>query len=186
MRLSFQEALLATWKRCLSFRKNKWELADYPVVVREQQISNDPTLDASRYVQQAYLVRIVNWWVMTGSGNTRQEAVDDLGVQFVRMRDSRLHNGKPMPRPGCEVPIEFASSDRVYAHPELTDDFIRRVLGLDWAFVSDQSSPWDFHSSGTNDVLTARIAEIYGADVSDIESGNLATILEQISSSRTR
>jgi hypothetical protein len=38
------------------------------------------------------------------------------------------------------VPIEFAPQERVDAYGELKDDFVRRVLNLDWAFISDESS----------------------------------------------
>jgi len=85
-----------------------------------------------------------------------------------------------MPRPGTKVPIEFAPSTRVYADQGLAEDFIRRVLGLEWAFISDQSSLWDFHTGETNQILIAKIQDLYGVDVSDIESGNVAIILERI------
>lgn len=112
--------------------------------------------------------------------------MENLGVQFDQMKQNRRQDRKLMPRPGTKVPIEFAPSDRVYAHPELTDDFIHRVLGLDWAFVSDQSSLWHFHTGETNDVVIAKIKDIYGVDVSDIESGNIATILHRIATGRDR
>ena len=49
----------------------------------------------------------------------------------------------PLPRPGTGKSIVFASSDRVDQYPELRDHFIQEVLGLEWAFVSDESSLWD-------------------------------------------
>lgn len=62
----------------------------------------------------------------------------------------------------------------------LADDFVRRVLDIDGAWISDESSLWDFHHKETNAALVAKIREIYGVDVSDIESGNLADILDRI------
>ncbi len=82
--------------------------------------------------------------------------------------------------------LEFASRNRVSAHPDLAEDFIRRVLGLDWAFISDESSLWDFHEAGTNASLIARIKEVYAVDVSDIESGKLPEILERIAKKTIR
>jgi len=76
--------------------------------------------------------------------------------------------------------LEFAPRTRVSAHPELTKDFTRRVLNLDWALISDESSLWDFHEDLTNEALTARIKEIYGVDVTDIESAKLPEILDRI------
>jgi len=174
--------LTAKWKLCLSFAKNDWGLADYPIVIRKQV--PDPGSADAHQSPPPYSARIVNWWVMTGLGNTPEEAAQDLAAGFARMRECRKQEGKPMPRPGAKVPIEFAPSNQVYANPELTDDFVRRVLGLDWAFVSDQSSLWDFHTGETNEVLIARIKDLYGVDVSDIESGDLAAILGRIAAGR--
>ena len=84
--------------------------------------------------------------------------------------------------PKC--PSNLPSSDRVSADPELRDDFIQRVLGLDWAFVSDESTLWDFHSESSNEALNAKIKETYGVDISDLESGNLADILDRIAARR--
>jgi len=165
--MSATETLTATWKLCLSFTKRDWDLADYPTVIRKQVLH--PGASDSRRTPPPYSARIVNWWVMTGLGNTPEEATQDLAAQFARMKESRKQDGKPMPRPGAKVPIEFAPSNRVDANPELTEDFIRRVLGLDWAFVSDESRLWDFHTGETNEVLIAKIKDLYGVEVSDIE-----------------
>ena len=70
------------------------------------------------------------------------------------------------------------------AHPELAEDFVRRVLGLDWAWISDESSLWDFHTSETNELLCTKIMQVYGVDVSDIESGKLSEILDRIAATR--
>lgn len=183
--MSLKQALTATWKLCLSFRKHDWELADYPILIRKQS-APDPERLSARRVWRPYLARIVNWWVVTGSGTTPQQAMQDLTRQFVEMKENRRREGKPMPRPGTKVEIEFATSTQVHAHPDLTNDFIRRVLGVDWAFVSDQSSLWDFHAGETNDVFIGKIKDAYGVDVSDIETGNLAMILDRIAANRDR
>ncbi len=80
--------------------------------------------------------------------------------------------------------IEFAPHDRVDAHPALLDDFIHRILELEGAFISDESSLWDFHMDMNNEELLARIKQGYGVDVSDIESANIAEILERIAANR--
>jgi hypothetical protein len=51
---------------------------------------------------------------------------------------------------------------------------------VDWAWISDESSLWDFHEDETNESLTDKIRHIYGVDVSDISSGNLANIFDRI------
>ncbi len=72
------------------------------------------------------------------------------------------------------------------ANPELAEDFVRRVLNLDWAWISDESSLWDFHDSDDNQALIAKINEVYGVDISDIESAKLWQILDRIAASESR
>src|SRR5437763_11516001 len=128
--------LLGFWKFCMSFRKHDWELGDYPVVVREQPLENGSGPSLPPRVQPRYLARIINWGVMTESGETPAQAMENLRDHFNRIKEARLSESKGLPRPGTKVSIEFASSDRVSADPELREDFIQRVLDTDWAFVS--------------------------------------------------
>jgi len=58
------------------------------------------------------------------------------------------------------------------------------VLNLEWAWISDESSLWDFHGDENNEALVARIKEIYGVDVSDIQAAKLSEILERIATQR--
>ena len=80
--------------------------------------------------------------------------------------------------------IEFAPQDRVNSHPALLDDFIRQILEPEGAFISDESSLWDFEMDLNIDELFTRIKRVYGVDVSDIESANIATILDRIAETR--
>jgi hypothetical protein len=178
----FIEQLSATWKFCLSFRKRDWELNDYPVFVREQKFS--PEYSAPRFNHHRYLASVVNWGV-AGTGDTRQEARADLSKTIESVRIARREHGRHLPRPGTREPIEFASQERVMAHPELAEDFVRRVLGLDWAWISDESSLWDFHPNETNELLCNKIMEVYGVDVSDIESAKLSEILDRLAVARS-
>ena len=173
----------AAWKLSLSLLKQDWELPDYPVAMREHEL--DPDYAGTRLKQHRYTASIVNWWVVTGGGDTEREALQELEKAFARVKSERAKAKQRLPRPGKHVPIEFASQQRVGAHPELADDFIRRVLNLDWAFISDGSSLWDFHHAETNAALIARIKEVYGVDVSDIESAKLSEILERIATAQS-
>jgi len=116
---------LAIWKYCLSFRKSNWGLSDYPVVIRQQKTSLNLGLEPP-FKHQRYLARVVNWWVLNGGGNTPKEALGDLAVHFEEMKSNREREGKPLPRPGTRVPIEFAPTEEVDADQDLKDDFIRR------------------------------------------------------------
>jgi hypothetical protein len=169
--------LLAMWKLCLSVRKRDWELGDYPVVIREQEA--DPAYGGTRFKQYRYVASIVKWG-LAGAGDSEQESLQTLQSNFATAKDERVRTGRPLPRPGTRVPVEFASQQRITAHPGLADDFACRVLEKDWAFISDDSSLWDFHRNETNDVLLAKIKDVYGVDVSNIESAELSEILERI------
>jgi hypothetical protein len=172
--------LRALWKYCLSFRKRDWELSDYPIWMR-RQVPNPARMDDDkpRFTAHPYAASIVNWH-LSGTGNSYEEALSDLRSSFAGVKANRLESGEPLPRPGSRAPIRFALQDRVNADPDLRDDFIHRVLGFEWAFISDESSLWDFHTERTNDQFVAKIKEVYGVDVSDIESAPLCEILGRI------
>ena len=178
------ESVSALWKRILSFLKHDWELRDYPIRIRELQV--DPAFQSRGFKSARYVASIINWWVMDGTGDTKAEALDNLSNRFQSEKTQRLRDGKPMPRPGTHVPIEFASQVKINEHAELSEDFIRRVLELEWAWISDQSSLGDFHTDETNDHLFAKIKAIYGVDVSDIKSGRLSDIFDRIAASQSR
>ena len=174
--------LLAAWKWCLSFRKSDWKLRDYPIATREQE--PDPAYSAPRFTQHRYRAYIIRWPVISGSGDTPQQARAELEQMFERVKQNRAEEGKMAVRPGKKVRLEFASQEKVSSDPALSDDFIERVLGLEGAWISDESSLWDFHTEETNDHLFAKIREIYGVDVSDIESSKLWAIFERVEESR--
>jgi len=174
--------LCAVWKWSLSLLKRDWELSDYPLELRKREI--DPSYAGTRIRQHRYTASIVNWWVMTGGGDTERKAMQELEKHFAAAMIEKVRAKTPLPRPGAHVPIEFASRRRVSANPELEKDFIRRVLNLDWAWISDESSLWDFHHEETNAPFVTKIKEIYGADVSDIESAKISEILERIAAIR--
>ena len=113
---------------------------------------------------------------MWGAGNTRLEALDNLRKHFEQFKATNEN----LPRPGSKVPIRFAATTRVDRHAKLATDFVIRVLGIEWAWISDESSLDDFHEEETDDMLIQKIRSIYGVDVSDIAGGNLADILDRI------
>jgi predicted RNase H-like HicB family nuclease len=177
--------LLACWKWALSFRAREWKLADYPIYIRKQLPNPDSPFDNSpRFKFHNYVARVVNWPTMDGFGDSREEALIDLRATFLARKANLAEEGKPLPRPGTNVSIQFASQERVNEHPDLTKDFIHRVLDLPWAFISDESSLWDFHNEESNDALVAKIREVYSVDVSDIEPGNIYQILDRIAQTR--
>src|SRR5260221_4843790 len=173
-----KKKILDVWKLGLSVRESDWELLDCPFVIQEQKA--DPAYHGTRLKQHRYVASILKWGLV-GLGDSEQESLQNLQSNFANAKADRARAGKPLPRPGTRVPVEFASQERVNAHSELTEDFIRRVLDLDGcAWISDESSLWDFHHNETNGDLLAKIKEVYSVDVSDIESARLSEILERI------
>jgi len=182
MVVQMKNQLHSLWKLCLSVGKGDWELGDYPVVIREQDVNR--TLESTRLKQYRFTAYIINWG-LAGAGDTKREALQALDKTFTTVKMERLCSGLSLPRLGTRVPIQFAYRERISAYAELAEDFVHCVLKLDWAWLSDESSLWDFHREETNNVLVSRIKEIYGVDVSDIESARLSEILERIATGKT-
>ena len=168
---------LAIWKRFLSRFKNEWTIEDYPIRFQCQSVSG--AIPASRLETHDWKASVIGWPAMTGCGHSKLDALEDLRKAF-----DQLPVTWKKPRPGTGVQVEFAETDRIDRYPGLADDFVQRVLEHKWAWISNESSLWDFHVEETNDRLNNRIRQIYGVDVSDIPSGNLAEIFERISQSR--
>ncbi|MDQ2840238.1 MAG: hypothetical protein M3Y72_04200 [Acidobacteriota bacterium] len=168
--------VLAAYKWLLSFRKSDWEFSDYPVGIAVQE--GNPAQTAPRFKLQPYRAYIINWTVI-GLGDTPEEAKFNLAQNFENIKAQGLE----LTRPGRTRPIVLASQEKVSKDEALSEDFIQRVLGLDWAWISDESSLWDFQAEETNDLFYAKIREIYGVDVSDIESAKLWAIFERIENS---
>jgi hypothetical protein len=164
----------AVWKRLASTFKHEWTIDDYPVRVRSQQ-PTEP-VSSSRLKLTPWIADVVNWPAMSGKGNTKPEALKDMRENFERF----IATNEPLPRPGTVVRLKYAASHRVGQHPELTKDFAQRVLDLAWVWISDESSLWDFHGDATNETFVEKIRTVYGVDVSDITSGNLADIFDRI------
>jgi hypothetical protein len=171
------ERIRAVLAYLLSFRRriNNWRFEDYPVRVRKQR-TDDPESAVLEYCAQ-----IINWWTLTGVGNSPETATGDLRQNFAKYKQDNV----TIPRPGCHVPIQFADTTVVESNPEIYGRFIVEVLGFgpeDPVFISDQSSLGDFDGVNGGVNLVERVREVFGVDVSDITDGNLASIFKRIGS----
>jgi hypothetical protein len=164
----------AGWKRLASVFRSDWKIEDYPIYTRFHGAAEG--LRASRLKPIPWSAAIINWPAMNAGGATELEAREDLCKKFQQFKSTQ----KALPRPGTKVPLQFTATTRVDQHAALAEDFIRRVLGLEWAWISDQSSLGDFHEGETNETLLERIRSRYGVDVSDTSDGNLAAIFDRI------
>jgi hypothetical protein len=164
---------VAGWKRFTSYFKREWTIEDYPIRFRAQ-LRGGENYPSPRFKLPPWVASVINWPSMSGDGETKQEALQALTR---RLNASK----KPLPRPGTRVPIQVSRTDRIDKHSALAKDFVKRVLELPWAWISNDSTLWDFHVNESNSALYAKIRDTYGVDVSDISSGNLADILDRIS-----
>jgi len=156
-----KEAAICFWKYCLSFQKRDWSLDDYPVRIRKNQpLELDLGARFKEAEYEPYLAQVMKWWILSGGGDSPQQAKAALAEAFNSTKAERLQRGKPLPRPGTSVPIEFAPQERVNQDPDLKEKFVRRVIGLEWAWISDKSSLWDFQTEETNDSMVKKIMDI--------------------------
>lgn len=156
-----------------SFFKKDWRLRDYPIRYMQQTPSGPNTPERLRILE--WRVDIIGWY-LAGSGNTKQEAYSDLETRFATAMEERTS----LPRPGTSVPIQFATDEQVSRYPKLRDHFVANILGLEWAFISDESSLWDFHSDVDNNAMYRKIEEVYNVDVSQLDGAKLTDIFEEI------
>jgi hypothetical protein len=164
----------------ISFVKSDWPIESYPLRFRHFDHSGYTGPDRLRPVD--WSVRVLRWTGMQGHGESRDAATANLRKNFSRYRLA----GEPLPRPGSYKAIEFAKSEKLEGYPEIEEDFVRHILDVEWAFLSDESSLWDFSSDDDLKELYERIRKRYGIDVSDIEGANLVATFDRIRRSSKR
>jgi hypothetical protein len=172
MKLSRQNRSRLAWIK--SFFKTSWRFEDYPLDYIDQG-ECPPNLPA-RLQHKRWRADLVNWYAVSGSGDSKEAALADAKQKFV----DRKTSGEKMWRPGTGPGIVFAAKETPTRYPELSDDFIHKVLNLQWAWISDFSTLWDFHTENDNDAMYLRIGEIYGVDVSSVPNARLMDIFAEI------
>ena len=168
------------WKRLLSYRKSAgtWTINDYPLIYRYHASTELPP-EFRLIPKPPHRCLIDGWPVMDGSGTSPAAALEALRIRLEQWRD----DGKPVYRPGTQVPIKYAPDVRIVSHGALANDFIHRVLDVERAFLSDGSSLYDFSFMENEELaLIERIRSIYGINVSDVPKLNIADILNRIAS----
>jgi hypothetical protein len=171
--------LKAVSKYISSFFKTNWTLEDYPV--RFQHFRVDESGAGRRLTPVPWMARVTNWPLMFGHGQTKEEAYADLKRHFEKYKGE----SQTLPRPGTRVKpkIELAPTVEIEQYEPLAGEFFEKVLAMNYGecLVTDESSLWDFHGEETNEEYHRKIVEVYGVDVSDVESGNLVQIFKRIS-----
>lgn len=149
-------------KYLLSFLKRDWTIKDYHVCIKEAQGSSP---------EHRYLARIYNWPTLIGWGSDKEKAYENLEENFNNIKILNKNNNEPMPRPGCKVPIKYASAERMNSDPELRDEFITEILQIelnDFLFISD-SSTLEYFADEDEDIekYKNRIFQRYGVKVEE-------------------
>jgi hypothetical protein len=159
-------------KRLTSYFKSNWELKDYPIRYREQKVEN--FRNSKDY--KKWTVQIINWWVMSGLGNTKNEAYTDLKNNFTNYKKE-----KSLPRPGVKVPIEFASFDKVEKYYAIATEFFDKILQIDFnhCFVSNVSSLKEFTFESLDD-FDKKINDYYEINIKNSEEYLLIDLFELI------
>jgi len=97
-----------------------------------------------------------------------------------------------MKKPGKIIPsgpfkgkrIELAPTEELDMFRNLAEEFMEAIFCMEPGsyLITDESSLWDF--KGVEELELAdmhrRIREVYGVDVSDVDSGNLVEVLARI------
>jgi hypothetical protein len=163
------ENTLAFYKRLLSYTKTNWDLDDYPLRYKNQTNPDNKEL-------KPWIVQVVNWWTLTGLGNTKEEAYVMLQDVF---ENYKKYNDK-LPRPGCTVPIKFADTIIVDSFENIAVDFFDKILGYNYydCFISDLSSLYEF-GQDENQILK-KINHTYNLNLNEIGDGNIVRILKLI------
>jgi hypothetical protein len=169
------EQLKVFLKKLLSYTKTKWDIDDYPLRYRKQ---TDTKGEYNIGELKPWVVQVVNWWTMTGLGNTKQEAFQHLKSNFKSYLEYN-----PAPRPGTSVPLSFVDTSHVDDLEDVASDFFEKILDLDYyeCFISDESSLTDF---GKDDEETLqKINATYGLGLTDLGDGNLVRLFTKIKNS---
>ncbi|WP_438449478.1 hypothetical protein [Gorillibacterium sp. sgz5001074] len=172
----YTRPLKRTYKFLFSFFKSSWNLHDYPIEFRQQQLLDLSETNLTMYPWEA---RIINWYWMNGDGQTKTEAYLKLKEQF----DKHKSEGHILPRPGHRVQLSYASVKRMNQFENEAVRFFKEIFEMDYyeMFVSDKTSMHDFcWTDGMLNEKYIKIQEIYGVQIQDIEDLKIVDILKRI------
>ncbi|MVN23469.1 polysaccharide deacetylase family protein [Mucilaginibacter arboris] len=166
------EKLIAAWKKILSYTKSSWDIDDYPLRYKKQI---DTKEEYKVGELKLWVVQIINWWTITGLGDTKEEAFKMLKTNFKNYLEYNT-----APRPGTNVPICFAETTQMDKHEQVAVDFFDKILDYNYyeCYITDESSLNDFNR---NDLETMKLINLtYNLSFKDLGDGNLANIFTLI------
>ena len=166
----------------LSFRTTRWSVRDYPVICR-RQLQGPSRVRGELAYPKAWIALIDGWAGPVATGDTREEALAALQSAL----DEWAASEGPLPRPGTNVPIQFAPIEFMSRNEDLAREFFPPILDYEYddCLITDRSSVWDFPVEMTAADLSRKVLLIFGTDISDVaEEGNISAILDRIAAHR--
>lgn len=163
------EQFKAFWKKMLSYIKTKWDIDDYPLRYKKQ---TDTKEQYNIGELKPWVVQVINWWTMTGLGDTKQQAYEHLKTNFKSFLEFNQ-----APRPGTSVPLSFVDASQVDSLENVAPDFFEKILDLDYydCFISNESSL--AHFGRDDDETLQKINATYNLSLTDLGDGNLVRLL---------
>ena len=110
MRLLPYGQLRAFVKYAKSYLKTDWQLSDYPIRLRHFGDLQGEFQGQGKLIP--CIAQIINWWSMTGCGETAEQALADLEKNFAEYRQAV---GK-VPRPGTRFVPARVGAQRQEEH----------------------------------------------------------------------
>ena len=171
----------AAGKYLASFFKSEWKLEDYPLryVGRGVRPGRDDL--GTDWLLVPCLFKIVNWGIMCGGGNTKEEAYADLERNFQYF----IERYDKLPRPGRgSRSYIFLDPDLKERYAAVEEDFFTKILSHitypDPGFLiwSDSATLADFVVS--EEETLDKIRKVYGVDFSDLPNPLLLAVFARI------
>jgi len=124
----------AIYKYILSFRKKDWEFEDYPLETWENTNSEQADIK--------FVASLTNWALFVAHGESKKIAVENLKNKFTEFKA----NNPEIPRPGKNVPVQFAETTEIDKYELIAVDFFDKIIGMNYysCFISDYSSLEEF------------------------------------------
>ena len=136
--------------------------------------------DEVRFTAPAYVARVVNWTGLDELRRHTRGSAQRPAQTVQRCMRKAFHQAAA----GHPCAHRICMAGRIAARRELADKFVRDVLCVDDAWLSDESSLWHFALGGSLDEFYAKIMLFYGVDVRDVSDANIAMILDRIAVDR--
>lgn len=164
-----EKTLKAIYKYFQSYNKKTWEFEDYPIRYKKaRSVPGHYNIGELKLWQ----VQIINWWVMSGVGDTKEEAYQMLKNDF-----NNYKQHFDLPRPGTKVPLQYADTSIIDNLEDIAKNFVEKVLDVNYneCFISNESYLETFGCH--DDETLEKINSLYNLGLTDLGDGNISRLL---------